>query len=131
MKNLTSKQLGDAGEHMIAAELSFAGFPTVMMPDNWPDYDLIFMKDNVNLTVQVKTCRTLPPGSWVCEFSEEMRFDYLSIVEASTRRNWLIPRSALVEHARRPETAKNPCWWVNTNQLLEDGNLVQYKGCLP
>jgi hypothetical protein len=35
------KQTGDAGEYLIAGMITLAGMPTMVIPDNWPDYDLI------------------------------------------------------------------------------------------
>ena len=37
----TRKQLGDAGEMLVAAELTLAGVPALKMPDNWPGYGVI------------------------------------------------------------------------------------------
>lgn len=37
----TSKQMGDACEMLVAAELTLVGIPAVKAPDNWPHYDVI------------------------------------------------------------------------------------------
>ena len=37
----TSKQMGDACEMLIAAELTLAGVPALKAPDYWPGYDVI------------------------------------------------------------------------------------------
>lgn len=37
----TSKQMGDACEMVVAAELILAGVPALKVPDNWPGYDVI------------------------------------------------------------------------------------------
>jgi hypothetical protein len=37
----TCKQFGDACEQHVCAQLMFAGIPTLIVPDCWPDYDLI------------------------------------------------------------------------------------------
>jgi hypothetical protein len=37
----TSKQMGDACEMLVAAELTLAGIPALTVPDNWPGYDVI------------------------------------------------------------------------------------------
>lgn len=37
----TTKQVGDAAEYLTAGMMTLAGMPTTVMPDNWPDYDLI------------------------------------------------------------------------------------------
>ena len=40
-KNCTDKQMGDACEMLVNAELTLAGNPALKMPDGWPGYDLI------------------------------------------------------------------------------------------
>lgn len=40
MDALTTKQFGDACEHLVLAELMLAGWPAHKMPDGWPGYDL-------------------------------------------------------------------------------------------
>jgi hypothetical protein len=40
-KLYTSKQMGDACEMLVAAELILAGIPALKVPDNWPGYDVI------------------------------------------------------------------------------------------
>ena len=37
----TTKQMGDACEMLIAAELTLAGVPAMKAPDFWPGYDVI------------------------------------------------------------------------------------------
>ncbi len=39
--NYTKKQMGDACEMLVAAELTLAGIPALKVPDNWPGYDVI------------------------------------------------------------------------------------------
>jgi hypothetical protein len=40
-KLYTTKQMGDAGEMLIAAELTLAGIPALKVADNWPGYDVV------------------------------------------------------------------------------------------
>ena len=40
-KPYTSRQMGDACEMLVAAELTLAGVPALKMPDTWPCYDVI------------------------------------------------------------------------------------------
>jgi hypothetical protein len=37
----TPNQMGDAGEMLVAAELTLHGIPALKFPDNWPHYDII------------------------------------------------------------------------------------------
>ena len=40
-RQYTRKQLGDAGEMLVAAELTLHGIPTFIVPSNWPGYDVV------------------------------------------------------------------------------------------
>ena len=40
-KLYTTKQMGDAGEMLVAAELTLAGVPALKVADNWPGYDVV------------------------------------------------------------------------------------------
>ena len=73
VKKLTTKQLGDAAEFLVAGMMTLAGIPTTVMPDNWPDYDLIAAErtatsseSNVKSLRQVATKPgvVLKPGDW-------------------------------------------------------------------
>jgi hypothetical protein len=59
----TSKQMGDACEMLVAAELTLAGVPAMKMPDNWPCYDVIAQPKNggVPQRISVKS-RTFKRG---------------------------------------------------------------------
>jgi hypothetical protein len=41
LPQVKAKQTGDAAEYLVAGMMTLAGMPTTVMPDNWPDYDLI------------------------------------------------------------------------------------------
>ena len=57
---LSAKQIGDAGEYLVMAELCFAGIPTMKAPDGWPGCDLIAqLSDGRGLQrISVKTGRS-------------------------------------------------------------------------
>lgn len=40
-RRFTNKQMGDACEMLVAAELTLAGIPALKVPDNWSHYDVI------------------------------------------------------------------------------------------
>lgn len=127
----TKKQLGDAGEHLVLAELTFAGFPATLMPDNWPDYDLIFNRNGKTYTVQVKTCGdfTGTRNSYVCNVELSTPFDYLAIVEASSRKIWLIPKRAVKRHGKHPKpTATWKKIRIQPTQLRTTGVFHRYFG---
>lgn len=37
----TKKQMGDACEMLVVAELTLGGIPALKVPDNWPGYDIV------------------------------------------------------------------------------------------
>jgi hypothetical protein len=45
-KGYTSKRWGDAGEMLIAAELTLGGVPVLQVPEIWPGYDVIASRLN-------------------------------------------------------------------------------------
>ena len=105
-KNYTSKQMGDACEMIVAAELTLAGVPALKVPDNWPGYDVIAQPfDRPAQRISVKS-RTWKSGAAYVSYYEQDQFDWLAIVllhnEASNRRDvYLIPREVADRSARR------------------------------
>jgi hypothetical protein len=94
----TAKQMGDAGEMLVAAELTLAGVPALKAPDSWPGYDVIAQPRDGSkpLRISVKS-RTFKRGSAYVDYWVTDVFDWLAIVilPASTepkRRFFLIPR---------------------------------------
>jgi hypothetical protein len=50
------KQMGDACEMLVVANLTLAGVPSLKVPDNWPGYDVIAQPaDGPPLRVSVKS----------------------------------------------------------------------------
>ena len=83
MKNLTTKQFGDACEYRIMSDLMFAGFPTAKMPDGWPVYDLMAETASGSARISVKALRYGSgqiAGWW--EFKPD-NFDWLALVRAN------------------------------------------------
>ena len=134
MKRLTNKQLGDAGEHFVCGMLGFHGVPTVKMPDNWPDFDLVgYYRQDSSVTIQVKTVYkySMKGQLWAwTAFAPECPFDYLAAVvwDEGIPECWLIPRDVLVKESRRPGSpqVQDQNWWINPNDLY--GQLSGFKG---
>ncbi|MET3595172.1 hypothetical protein ABID26_004584 [Mesorhizobium shonense] len=62
-RRYTTKQMGDACEMIVAAELTLAGIPALKVPDNWPGYDVIAQPfDRPAQRVSVKS-RTFKRGA--------------------------------------------------------------------
>ena len=106
MANYNKKQMGDACEMLVAAELTLAGVPALKVPDNWPDYDLIAQppgKDPQRISVK---SRTFKRGAAFVEYSVTQAFDWLAIVilpagTENRRRLFVIPRAIADKEARR------------------------------
>lgn len=121
MRPYTSKQMGDACEMLVAAEITFAGTPAMRMPDNWPGYDVIAQpKDGgAPLRVSVKS-RTFKLGSGTfVSYDATDQFDWLAIVllpgaDQPARRIFVVPRKIADERARHDkptsQTADERYW---------------------
>ena len=105
-RRFTTKQMGDACEMLVAAELTLAGIPALKVPDNWPHYDVIAQpKDQPAQRISVKS-RTFKKGAAYVEYKTTDEFDWLAIVliasgNSADRSIYLIPRHMADEHARR------------------------------
>lgn len=111
-RSFTSKQMGDACEMLVAAELTLAGIPALKVPDNWPHYDVIAQPiDRAAQRISVKS-RTYKRGAAFVDYKETDQFDWLAIVllapEGSHFRTiYLVPRRKADMVARRDKpTAK-------------------------
>ena len=97
-RGYTSKQMGDACEMLVAAELTLAEVPAMKMPDNWPGYDVIAqLKDNAPIRISVKS-RTFKRGkdAYVEYNVKDNNFDWMAILllpngnEGPTKRQFFI-----------------------------------------
>lgn len=102
----TTKQMGDACEMVVAAELTLAGVPALKVPDNWPGYDVIAQPlGRPPQRVSVKS-RTFKHGASYVTYYTTDQFDWLAIVLLGTgahagRAIYLIPRDVADHRARR------------------------------
>jgi len=104
-RRFTSKQMGDACEMLVAAELTLAGIPALKVPDNWPHYEVIaqpFGKPAQRISVKA---RTFKAGPAYVEYNGFDQFDWLAIVllngsESCGRTIYLIPRAECDAKAR-------------------------------
>jgi hypothetical protein len=121
-KKYTTKQMGDACEMLVAAELTLAGIPALKVPDLWPGYDVIAQPPNDKpLKISVKS-RTFKQGAAFVSFQESDDFDWLAIVLLQCsgerpRRIFLVPRSVAASTARRDspsaKTANERYWRID------------------
>ncbi|MBS3650810.1 hypothetical protein KEU06_19545 [Pseudaminobacter sp. 19-2017] len=105
-RQYTTKQMGDACEMLVAAELTLAGVPALKVPDNWPGYDVIAQPlDRSAQRISVKS-RTFKRGAAYVGYNDYDEFDWLAIVllpgeELCDRTIYVIPRLVAEGLARR------------------------------
>jgi hypothetical protein len=93
----TTKQMGDAGEMLVAAELTLHGIPAFIVPSNWPGYDVVAeCPKRGTQRISVKTRTFAKSGSFVGYGNDDI-FDWLAIVVlpakgCGARRIFIIPR---------------------------------------
>ena len=126
----TTKQMGDACEMLIAAELTLAGVPAIKVPDMWPGYDVAAQPfDGRPLQrVSVKS-RTFKAGSAYIGYFAKDTFDWLALVilppnTENMRRFYVIPRNVADAKARRDrpsaKTADERYWRIDeVHRLFE------------
>ena len=106
-KRYTTKQMGDACEMIVAAELTLAGVPALKAPDMWPGYDVIAQPFDASAQrVSVKSRTYKIGGSDFVEYRAEDQFDWLAIVllfsdNSNKRKTYLIPRSIADQLAKK------------------------------
>jgi hypothetical protein len=106
VRKFTSKQMGDACEMLVAAELTLAGIPALKVPDNWPHYDVIAQPIALPAQrVSVKS-RTYKRGAAFVEYKEYDQFDWLAIVllgvgACNDRAIYVVPRTEADRLARQ------------------------------
>lgn len=117
----TKKQMGDACEMLVAAEMTLAGVPALKVPDNWPGYDVIaqpFGKPPQRISVKSRTFKRGPAYIGYC--STDI-FDWLVLVllpgdTETQRRVFVVPRSIADKKARRnkptTKTANERYWSI-------------------
>jgi len=111
---VTTKMLGDAGEHYALSQFTLSGFPAAKMPDNWKDYDLVVESDSGQQKVSVKTRRDTASWKNNAWFSFDDRkkcdwFVFIFIQEDSIIRSWVVPFKQAEENASKPgRKNKNP-----------------------
>lgn len=105
-RSFTSKQMGDACEMLVAAELTLAGIPALKVPDNWPHYDVLAQPiGREPQRISVKS-RTFKRGPAFVDYKSTDQFDWLAIVilsdaASAARTIYLVPREVADSMARQ------------------------------
>jgi hypothetical protein len=116
-RNYNTKQMGDACEMLVAAEMTLAGMPTMKMPDNWPCYDLIAQRQGGGTPERISVkARTFKRGSNFVEYDPKDEFDWLAIVllpgEGQVgRRIFIVSKEEADVQTLRPESTQEHRWW--------------------
>jgi hypothetical protein len=106
-RDYTTKQMGDACEMLVAAELTLAGVPALRVPDLWPGYDVIAQPpDRGPQRISVKS-RTPGRRNRALGF-DPATCDWLAVVlfEEEGRRIFVLPSDIAEAHSTRPPKAK-------------------------
>ncbi len=128
-RSYTTKQMGDACEMLVVAELMLAGVPAVKMPDNWPGFDVAaFPKGNqAPQRISVKS-RTFKRGRdcYVDYDIKDSSFDWLAFVILPNadegqpeRRIFIFPKSISdARFYRYPPGTKQQDWMSGQIDLI-------------
>jgi hypothetical protein len=97
VKAYNNKQMGDACEMLVAAELTLHGVPALKVPDLWPGYDVI--ANPPNALPQRVSVKSRDSTKFVA--FNPATFDWLAIVllNEGSRRFFIIPKDVAVEHS--------------------------------
>ena len=112
-KTYTTKQMGDACEMLVAAELTLAGNPALKVPDYWPGCDVIAQPPGKEPQLISVKSRTFKRGAAFVGYQQSDVFHWLAIVLLpddlqNERRIFLLPRSIADAQSRsNSPTAKN------------------------
>lgn len=106
----TNKQMGDACEMLVAAEMTLAGVPAMKVPDNWPGYDVIAQPTGGGRpqTISVKSRTFKRGGDTFVSYDAKDQCDWLAIVllspagaDQTGRRVFIVPRTVADARARK------------------------------
>ena len=92
----TEKQFGDACEMLVAGHLTLAGISATLMPDSWPDYDLIAQprgKQPLRISVKARRQSSREGARHSYRFRLE-GWDWIAFVfvpEGGRPRFWVVP----------------------------------------
>lgn len=131
---VTTKMLGDAGEHFALSQFAFAGHPASKMPDGWTGYDLAVDVGNGLVRVSVKTRAEGPgwkAGSWF-GFDERTQCDWLVFLflpRDQVIRAWILPFEVARQYGNQPQPGrKDPYQRYVSFAKLNRAPLARFEG---
>ncbi|HRZ83204.1 MAG TPA: hypothetical protein P5069_12150 [Candidatus Hydrogenedentes bacterium] len=104
---VTTKMLGDAGEHYALSQFTLHGHPAAKMPDNWEGYDLAVESGSGLQRVSVKTrnkTANWEKAPWF-SFDDSKECDWLVFIfiqEDVIICSWVVPFTQAKENASSP-----------------------------
>jgi hypothetical protein len=126
MDALTTKQFGDACEHLVLAELMLAGWPAHKMPDGWPGYDLAASLPNgETIRISVKGLRA--GNGRLASFYrfDPIGWDWLALVrinaETATREIFLLPHDVALSLSLAESDGRRRINYKNSSLALYEG----------
>lgn len=115
-KRISTKLLGDAGEHYALSKFSFAGIYAAKMPDNWEGYDLAVETGAGLVRVSVKTRSETAGFAASRWFNWDDRKDcdwfvFIFKYANGQLRSWVIPADMVEEHSNKPGANRKDPWF--------------------
>jgi hypothetical protein len=101
-RGFNSKQMGDACEMLVAAELTLQGVPALKVTDFWPDYDVIAQpRDGEPQRISVKSAT--PGKNYSRVVFDPKTCNWLAIVlfEKERRRIFLLPSDVAADYSSK------------------------------
>jgi hypothetical protein len=126
----TPKQMGDACEMLVAAELTLAGRPAVWLPDLWPHYDVI--AELPGYEPQKVSVKSRTPGKHHSRLGfDPATCDWLAVVlfeNNNDRRIFVLPKDIAEAHSSKPPKAKKGRACALAFAKLRKAPLLRYEG---
>lgn len=124
---MSTKVLGDAGEHYALSQFSFAGKYAAKMPDNWKAYDLAVETGEGLCRVSVKTrseSDSWEGNDWFI-FDDRKVCDWLVFVfkpKSGAIRAWVIPFKLALRNANQPGAERRDAYnrYIRWKTLLDE-----------
>jgi hypothetical protein len=122
--NLTSKQLGDVTETLVADHLTAAGCPAVKVRPNNPGFDLVALRDGERVSVEVKSHRATHDHPAFRFGSRGWAWLALVRIVHDEPRIWMLPREVAF---RASSTLKSGRRRLTHERLVQD-DLAMWEG---
>ncbi|HNY85930.1 MAG TPA: group I intron-associated PD-(D/E)XK endonuclease [Candidatus Hydrogenedentes bacterium] len=130
---VTTKMLGDAGEHYALSQFTLHGCPAAKMPGNWEGYDLAVESGGGLQRVSVKTRNKTAKWNkapWF-SFDDRKKCDWLVFIliqEDVSISSWVVPFKQAEENANKPGRNRKDRWNRDLSlKKLNESPLKEFK----